>query len=415
MSSTLFRLIFLAVPLLAQTARVPLESVAIEDTAVKQPIILEIASLKIGTPIDKAGIEAAAAKLEQSGLFQSINYGFRPGPKNGYAVTFTLADQTALTTSSIDIPGADDSELWAWIASRYPTLNRKAPGNDAGQEFIAKRIEEHLGSRLEGRHIVARLESDLQRRPLVSFQPETLAHLSAMEFSGNGEFNSEALTKILKPVFADHGYTDRAFAEIVELNLRRAYEEHGMYRVRFPSVKGRAISPSEITASVVIEEGPKFTLGDVTFVGDNLPLDAISKVAHFPKGQVANWTQIQDAIWASEKPVKRTGYMNAAAQPERLLKDGPPAVLDVRIAYRLGPLHHFGVLKISGLDPASEARARKLWQMNTGDPYDFMYTTDFFKELYKTIDSRRFKKVNASTSKGTGDHVTDVTLVFEAK
>ena len=415
MWSSLFRVIFLAAPLIAQTARVPLESVAIEGTVIKQPIILEIASLNIGTPIDKAGIEAAASKLEQSGLFQSINYGFRPGPKNGYAVTFTLVDQTALTTSSIDIPGVDESELWGWIVSRYPTLNRKAPGNDAAQEFIARRIEEHLGNRLEGRHIAARRESDLQHRPLVSFQPQTLAHLSAIEFSGNGEFNSEALTKIVKTVFADRGYTDRGFAEVVELNLRRAYEEHGMYRVRFPSVKGRALSASEIAASVVIEEGPKFTLGDVTFAGDNLPLDAISQAAHFPKGQVANWTQIQDAIWASEKPVKRTGYMNASAVPERLLKDGPPATLDVRIAYRLGPLYHFGVLKVSGLDSASEARARKLWRMNAGDPYDFMYVNDFLKELFKAIDSRQFKKVGAPAVKGIGDHVMDVTLVFEPK
>ena len=316
MFSNLFRVIFLAAPLIAQSTQVPLESVAIEGTAIKQPIILEMASLSIGTPIDKAGIETAAAKLEHSGLFQSINYGFRPGPKNGYAVTFTLADQTALTPSSIDIPGVDDSEVWGWIGSRYPTLNRKAPGNDAAQEYIAQQIEEHLGNRLEGRHIVARLESDLQRRPLVSFQPQTLAHLSSIEFSGNAEFTSEALTKIVKTVFADRGYTDRGFMEVVELNLRRAYEERGMYRVRFPNVKGRAISPSEITASVAIEEGPKFTLGDVTFAGDNLPLDAISKASHFPKGQVANWTQIQDAIWASEKPVKRTGYSNASAEPE---------------------------------------------------------------------------------------------------
>jgi len=97
------------------------------------------------------------------------------------------------------------------------------------------------------------------------------------------------------------------------------------------------------------------------------------------------------------------------------LKDGPPATLDVRIAYRLGPLYHFGVLKIRGLDSASEARARKLWQMNAGDPYDFMYVNDFLKEVFKAIDSRRFTKVSAPASKGTGDHVMDVTLVFEPK
>jgi hypothetical protein len=53
--------------------------------------------------------------------------------------------------------------------------------------------------------------------------------------------------------------------------------------------------------------------------------------------------------------------------------------------------------------------------MNAGDQYDFMYTNDFLKALFKAIDSRRFKKVSAPASKGRGDHVMDVTLVLELK
>jgi hypothetical protein len=97
------------------------------------------------------------------------------------------------------------------------------------------------------------------------------------------------------------------------------------------------------------------------------------------------------------------------------LKDGPPATLDVRVAFRLGPLYRFGMLKFTGLDAASEARARKLWLMNAGDPYDFMYSGDFVKEFFKVVDGRRFKKVSTQSSKGIGDHVMDLTLVFEPK
>ena len=47
--------------------------------------------------------------------------------------------------------------------------------NGAAQSFMAKTVEQHLGNKLEGQHIVARLETDLARsKTIVSFQPEVL-------------------------------------------------------------------------------------------------------------------------------------------------------------------------------------------------------------------------------------------------
>jgi hypothetical protein len=117
--------------------------VALEGTALSREAVLGIAQLRIGGAIDKAAIEAACGKLGDTGLFESVSYRYAPGPKRGYALTLTLADQKRLTDAAIDFPGVDDSALWQWLASLYPPFNRKVPANDSAQEFLSQVLAEH--------------------------------------------------------------------------------------------------------------------------------------------------------------------------------------------------------------------------------------------------------------------------------
>lgn len=114
-------------PALSQDAAFPLESVKIEGSAIPQPVILEIAILHVSAPIDKAGIERACKKLEESGLFASISYRYAPGPKKGYVLTLSLADQEPLAAATIDVPGLDESEAWRWSVAKYQRFDHQAP------------------------------------------------------------------------------------------------------------------------------------------------------------------------------------------------------------------------------------------------------------------------------------------------
>jgi len=78
--------------------------------------------------------------------------------------------------------------------------------------------------------------------------------------------------------------------------------------------------------------------------------------ANFTKGRLANWKQIQAGIWELEKAVKRTGFLETAAVPDRSYDDGAH-ILDLRIRINKGPLYHFGELRITGLSPEMEGKA----------------------------------------------------------
>jgi outer membrane protein assembly factor BamA len=404
-----------AVTCQSQTGKFPLESLVVSGTGMSRETVLEIAGLRIGQPVDKAAIEAGCAKLQESGLFESIAFKYAPGPKHGYVVTLTLSELREVTGASIDVAGVDEAEVWKWLAGRYPSLDRKVPANDASQRFVAARIQEHLASQLGGQSVVARMETDLRtHRSMVSFQPESLPRVSAMVFSGQHELASEKLASLLEKVVADFGYTDRRFRDMVEFNLRPAYEDHGMYRVQFLRISTQKLSPSTLTVSTEIEEGPKYILRDVQLVGDHLPTEPMLKAATFKKGEIANWTAIQRSIWDMEKPLKRTGYFDASAKPERIFED-QQHLLDLRIAFAMGPLYHFGELKIIGLSPALEAQARKIWKMKAGDPFDYEYSNDFFREFFQSTDPRQFKKSGAAMQRHAGEAVMDINLLFEGK
>jgi len=373
-----------------------------------------IAGLRLAAPIDKVGIEQACRKLQESGLFAAISYRFASGAKKGYALTLSVVDQGPLSNATIDVPGADENEAWQWLSAKFQRFDHQVPQVETAQNYLAAEIEHHLGSRLRGQHLTVRMETDLKTRKLnPSFQPEVLPKVQSVTFTGNERVASTELASVLNPIVANSDYTDRKFASAVELNLRPVYEQHGYYRVKFAPV-GPQWTDAGVSVSIAITEGAPYQPGKVDLVGDNLPIDAMISAAKFPKGKLANWKQIQEGIWEMEKVIKRTGFFEAAASPERSYDDAA-CVLDLRIRIDKGPLYHFGEVRVTGLSPDLEGRARGMWKPKAGDPYDYAYPNDFLQDFSRTVDFRNFRKYAAVAQRGAGDHVMDINLVFEVR
>jgi outer membrane protein assembly factor BamA len=314
-----------------------LESLTVEGSALPQKTVLELSGFHIGASIDRAAIEAGCKRLEETGLFASINFRYAPTPKNGFALTLSLRDQGSVSAASIDIPGVDEGEVWQWLAAGFPAFNRNVPGGDAAQQVVGHQIEAHLGPKLQGQKIVTKMETDFAtRKSIVSFQPEHLPRIDSMTFPGAREMTPDQAKAVMQKVTADRGYTDRHFRSLLENNLRPAYEERGLYRVQFPQVKVEFVDPTAVAVSATVVEGAKYSLGEVTLAAEDLPADQMLAAAKFRKGELANWTEIQKSIWEMERPLKRSGYFEAAAKPERIFHDDVH-VLDLKMSFPKGP------------------------------------------------------------------------------
>ena len=390
----------------------PLETVTITGSSLSRAEILNIAGLHIGMPLNKAAIDEACNKLSASGLFQSVNYHYGPAANNGYALTLTLLEDKAMIPAVIDIPGVDENEMWRWLISKYPAFDHKVPRNEAAQERLARQIQEHVGAKLDGQPLVTRTEVDFTNSgaSVLVFQPEMLPRVAQMDFTGNHALSSAELAAVMDKINAEQEYSDRRFRRYVELNLRRAYEDHGFYRAQFPSITAKKVDARMVDVTVAIDEGPQYTLGNVEIAGGDLPREAMLKAGNFKVGKTANWTEIQKGIWEAEKPVKRTGYNDAVIDPRRIFDD-QQHILNLRLEVRKGPLYHFGTLTINGLPSNIEAKAREMWKKKPGDVYDFEYLREYFRELSRLVDPRLYKYGAEAKNEG-GDHTMDVTLTF---
>ena len=89
----------------------------------------------------------------------------------------------------------------------------------------------------------------------------------------------------MQQVVGSDGYMDRRYRYLTELNLRRAYEDHGMFKVQFPSIQAEEVNSSTVNVTTGIVEGLQYKLADVILVGDDLPSQAMLAAGHFKKGR----------------------------------------------------------------------------------------------------------------------------------
>ena len=390
--------------------QIPLESISIVGSKATKDAVLGITQLSIGAPVDQAGIEEACKRLQATGLFRSVEYKYRPGPKNGFAVTLNLQDAGPLITAAIDIPGSDEAALWKWMMSLYPAFDHKVPGG--AEDFLANQIERQASSSLDGQHVVPRQESELATHSsLISFQPERLPQIAWVAFEGNHAISVQNLQAAMARVLPGDGYTERSFRVLVENNIRPAYEDIGMYRVQFPMVQARKDGAAGMGVTLTVSESPVYTLGQVDLAGDNLPSDLI-KAATLPLGKTANWTLIQKGIWAMRSHMVLAGYLDAAAASDRVFDD-QNHVLNVKVIFRTGPIYHFGQVTFTGLPPNVDSLARSTWSRTGSDAYDFHYPDLFVHDLAKRADLRQLKfKVESTKKPGA---TIDINLVFTPK
>jgi outer membrane protein assembly factor BamA len=392
---------------ISKAAQTSLESVSIAGSKAAKDAVMAITALKIGAPIDQAAIEEACKRLQATGLFTSVEYTFRPGPKQGLAVTLNLQDAGPLINAAIDIPEADEAALWKWMMSLYPTFDHKVPGG--AQDFLAGQIERQASGSLNGEHVVARQEGDLaSHRSFISFQPEKLPQIAWVAFEGNHAIGTQDLQAVLAKVLPGQGYTERSFRFLVENNIRPAYEDIGMYRVQFPAVRAQKDGPGSMGVTLTIAESPVYTLGQIDLTGDNVPPDLV-KSANLPIGKAANWTLIQKGIWAMQSKLVVAGYLDTTERNERIFDD-QAHVLNIKVALRTGPLYHFGQVSFAGLPSNLESIARSTWSRSSADAYDFHYPEVFMREFSKQADLRQLKYKVESSKKMNA--TVDVNMVF---
>jgi outer membrane protein assembly factor BamA len=392
----------------------PLETISITGTKYSEPLVLKLTGLQIGQPSGEAVFSETCKRLQATGLFTKAEYQYSPGPSRiGYALVLHLQDDPGLLEAEIDIPDVDEAELWKWMSANVPIVDRRVAGNDMALSFYARAIERYLSGAGRKQEVATQMTGSFgsAESMKVLFQPKNLPKIGSLKFEGASGLSANTLDQLLSGVALKSEYTPRRFRQLLEQNLRRAYEERGFLSVNFVEIKTAEISAGTVAVTTVIQEGKPYQLAGVEIKGNNLDVERLLKAAKFKIGHLANWKEIGNSISDMERPFRREGFVKIHSNPRRTLHDAEGTV-DLLVLIELGPRFTFGTVGITGLDPAGEAKARSLWRLTSGQPMNQEYPDEFLKSLTGHKEFAGVKGFGTQLKMRKGEQVVDVVIAF---
>ena len=390
----------------------PIETIEFHGSEYPRSALLTVTGLHAPMPFSEAALRDAAQKLQDTGFFRSVQFRYEPARSHrGYAVNFDLAEDTDSLPARIDIPDADENDVWTALEAADPLLRRKVPTNEVAEARYIKAIEAWCAQHGQPTKIAARQNGgNMQSRDQLSlvFEQADLPIIAAVRFIDTYVIKPVELEKVLEPIAANSGYSESRFRRLLDLNIRPIYEEQGFLGVVFDHIRLREDDSGHLTVETHVVDGRAYNLGNVTLEGPSLPEAEMRKAAAFHIGERANWTQFKDGVAEMERVLTKQGYLHEHMTVERTLhsKEG---TVDAIVHVAPGVQYRFGKLALTGFPEDLRQLGERRWTLRPGQVLDGEYPYAFLHDFMKELRGTR-GKVAISFEPGAGPDVMDVSI-----
>jgi outer membrane protein insertion porin family len=262
--------------------------------------------------------------------------------------------------------------------------------------------------------VTAKMEAAPKDGLMIVFRPAaTLPNIAEVRFEGNDALPQATLLRAINDVAIGIPYTEKALRERLETAIRPLYDARGRIRVAFPKISvEKAKDLDGVDATVTVEEGPVYTLGEVNITGVAASETAeLLRLADLKKRDTANFDDVRAAVERIEKKYRNDGYLHVSSHVDRDVDDAGHTV-NVTMALDLGAQYRFGKLEIKGLDLLSEPEIRKAFGQMEGRPYQPGYADAFLDRLRAEKVFDNLGKTLAEPHIDEASKVVDITLTF---
>ncbi|BDC52491.1 hypothetical protein F183_A48060 [Bryobacterales bacterium F-183] len=379
--------------------------------------VIEASGLRIGKPVKEADFEAARDRLMATGGFETMNYRFGPSKDGkGYLVTFEVTEvERSLPVKFEDLP-AKPLEMEAVLRKAEPLFGgRKAPGNKAVLDKLAKALTDYLVAKHEFEGTVAaRVSSDTPGELYVLFRPSVgRLRIGKVSFEGNQVLDSGFLGNAFGIVAIGTEFKEESVQKLLDTAVRPHYEARGFLGVKFPKLTTWPIKDVEgVSLIVKVEEGRPYTYGTIEATGRGVAAKEVYSIANIKHGETANFDAVKGTLDKLVARMHREGYMRAKATYDRRVNDQARTV-DVVFKTDPGPQYTFGKLDIKGLDLIGEPAIRKIWGLKAGKPFNSEYPDYFLNNVREQGLFDGLKQTRAETKLDDKSLTADVTLHFK--
>ncbi|ODT14729.1 MAG: outer membrane protein assembly factor BamA [Mesorhizobium sp. SCN 65-12] len=244
--------------------------------------------------------------------------------------------------------------------------------------------------------------------------------ITAVNFVGNSAYSSRRLSDVINTkrsswlsfVLRDDVYDEDKLRADQEL-LRRFYYNHGYADFQVVSAVGELDSATnKYTVTITVQEGPRYTFGDVSVESTIPEVDSksLQSVVQTDKGDVYSAKKVEDSIIALTEKVAGSGYAFAQVTP-RGDRNFENHTISVVYTIDQGAKAYIERIEIRGNDRTRDYVIRREFDVSEGDAFNQVLIQRAKKRL-EALDY--FQKVDISTVPGSQpDQVVLVVDVVE--
>jgi outer membrane protein insertion porin family len=411
--------VFLCAAVLAaqQQQKYPLREIEIEGAKnFDRDRIAALTELKVGAMVDKNDFDRALAKLDDAGVFETIQYRYTP-QDGGFKLTITVQEVEQLYPVRLDGFKEPPEELMALLREKVPLFAERVPSTGTMALRIGNALQQHWSGSGEESKIIGRLAPIEDGKLAMLFQPETeLQTIAFVTFEGSQAIHPLELQREFNPTAMGEAYSKSRLMELLHFNIRPMFEEKGRMDVKFEEVEVKPDPGSSgLLIKVAVTDGPAYTYGSVQKPDAfGLPEETVNKIFKFDTGDPVDMKLVRDAQGELDERYRRNGYLHADTKLETKL-DKEAHTVDLAWTVNPGPQYTLRKLNIKGLDILSEPVVRKRWGMELGDPFDAAYPGYFLdriraEQMFDNLENTKWTREIDETTK-----TVEVTLVFEGK
>ncbi|MGB9198701.1 MAG: POTRA domain-containing protein [Terriglobales bacterium] len=377
-----------------------------------EPDLMKATSLRIGSSVTAEELRQAADRLNQSGAFTQVGYGF-----DGKVATYVVTDSDQFVPASFEnFVWYSDGELTHRIHDSVPLFAGSVPlaGNLKDQVVgVLDLLLKEKGAR--GQTVAASFPDSGPPTSMLFRVEGSKITIARIDFPGAGSDRLALLQPAMKDVIGSV-YLRSAAPEAIRKRAAATYGRLGYLKARFgvPKVsflKEDADGP-DIALEVPVEEGPQYTFAGADWSGNRAISNAdLAKLIDLKVGAPADTRQLSVAIAGAQGFYGTKGFMYAQVKATATL-DNEKHTSVIHLTVDEGVQYHMRKLELLNLPPDQIEVVRRVWEIKAGDVYDSNYPKTFLKNHPREL---AFLDGWAATYTQTIDddqHVVDLSMKF---
>jgi outer membrane protein insertion porin family len=412
-------ILFATPPVVAQGPGPAISDVVVQGTVTLDPErVRALSGLSLGSTLTPRLLQQAIRSLWGTDLFEDIAVTSRAAPDGGAVVVVTVDEAPVITR--LDFEGLDElerSDLEEEIEIRPG--DRAIPSRLHQAEYDVERLYRSRGFYLaEVTLLAARPEAD-STAVTVAVEEGRKVAVEEVRFEGNDAFSGKRLREALETetdgfwFWQDGEFDEDVWRADLSQRLPDFYGSHGYLDMRVVS-DSVAVDESEgrMRLTVVVDEGARYTVGDVEVVGNSrFSRTDLRELVQIQPGEIFDTAAVDKTQADLQNLYADDGYIYASITPVRRQRPDT-TIVDVTWQIQEGDPAHVRHVVIRGNTVTHESVIRRQIFVTPGERFR---RTDVRNSLLSLEGLGFFEPGIIPTTRVVDEETGDIDLTLEVE